>query len=472
MRHTSLTALVLVALVGCSSSSSTSNDPHGDPDGKSSGGLSLRVVKAGLTPKLGPLPAGDGNVFVVVDVTLANDSIAPSLAENLALFTLTTKSALVVRASPATTATATPCRAEVSVATSGAATCELAFEIAKSEVATSLAYDDLQGHTATATVPVARALPPTGSTQPPDRPTVAGGEGTTQWFVVDTLRLGIEDRNGVARADAWKSYGYDLDLRITTSADLTTGGTCKRRAGAPANVLLDGNGGIDNNFGAHFMQTMKSLKSDIEDASNAQIHDGSSGTLLLRLDHVADPDSQSVPGALYATAPSAAPAFDGNDVLPVDASSVDGALDKPLANFPDGYMVGGTWVSGELPGAPFPLPLHLGGARMMLALAGGVITVHVDDGKNGTIAGVVPAASFGTAMTPFATRFGICPGNATFDQLITTMTQSADLVATAPEFQDTAVECDALSLGFGFTMVKAAPPTTIVAAPAPVDGCK
>ena len=36
----------------------------------------------------------------------------------------------------------------------------------------------------------------------------------------------------------------------------------KRRSGSPSGILADGNGGIDNNFGGHVMQTIKSLKSD------------------------------------------------------------------------------------------------------------------------------------------------------------------------------------------------------------------
>jgi hypothetical protein len=472
-----LAPLALIALatgIGCSSSSSSA-PPGGEPadtGGTSSGGFSLRVVKAGLTQKLSPIAAGAGNVFVVLDVTIKNDSVTPSLSENLAFFALSTKSSLVVHASPATATTATPCRAEVGVASGGSATCQLAFEIATSDVATTLAFDDLQGHTASASIPTARALPPAGSMQPPERPTAPGVEGVTQWFVVDQLRLGTTDRAGISRPDAWKAYGYDLDLRITTADDAkVSNGICKRRAGAPTNILMDGDGGIDNNFGGHFMQTMRSLKSDVEDATNAGIRDGK-GTLLLRLDHVGGADSASVPGALFATASSSPPAFDGTDALPVDGASVDGTLDKPLATFPGGYMVGGVWVSGDLPGGAFTLPLRLGGGTTAFPLDGGVITVRVEDGKNGTIAGVIATTGFADALTPWAKAYGICPGNATFDQLMETMTQSADLIAGAPNFQDPARECDAISLGIGFTMVKAAPPTTVVPPVAPPDGCK
>ena len=449
------------ALAACGSSSSGGSPGGGDDSGTSSGGFSLRVTKAGLTSKLGVLSASSGNVFVVVDLTLSNDSVASSLSESAALFTVTTKAALVVRASPASAVTATPCRPEVAVGSGGTATCQLAFEIATSDVAATLGYDDAQGHTATAAVPAARNLPPAGSLQPPARPTVTGEGGTTQWFVVDSMLF-----------DPWMAYGYDLDARITTAADSkTSNGTCQRKAGSSPNVLVDGNGGIDNSFGAHFVQTLAAMGRNVEHLANSGITSGK-GTLLLRLDNVGGADNASVPGALFATGASSAPAFDGSDVLPVSSDSVDGALDKPLASFPGAFMAGGVWVSGDLPGDPFDVPLLFSGARSRLPLAGGVITVQVADGKNGIIAGVTAAAAFGDAMTPWAKSVGICPGNATFDEVFSTFTQSADLIADAPGFEDTARECDAISVGLGFTMVKAQPPTTIVDPSVPADACK
>jgi hypothetical protein len=318
--------------------------------------------------------------------------------------------------------------------------------------------------------PVLDAPTPGDSLRPPPRPTVAGADGPTQWFVVNTVKLGITDATGTPRSTAWKAYGYDLDERTTTADDSKTSrNSCMRVAGSPTAVLTDGDHGIDNNFGAHVMQTLKSLKSDIEDSANISIADGQ-GTLLLRLDNAIGPDNASVPGALYATAASGPPKFDGTDVLPVSSTSVDGALGKPLYVFPKGYMAGGVWVSGELGTDRVTVPLVFAGAPFTLQFDG-VITVRVADGSGGIIAGSTTTAAFVDTLTPWAKSFGICPGNATFDAIVETITESADLVAGAPDFQDTSKTCDSMSIGIGFTMVKAAPPTTVVTPPPPGDLC-
>jgi hypothetical protein len=45
---------------------------------------------------------------------------------------------------------------------------------------------------------------------------------------------------------------------------------------------------------------------------------------------------------------------------------------------------------------------------------------------------------------------GLCPGNPASTQVIHTMTQAADLVVDAPDFQNTGIECNAISVGIGF----------------------
>ena len=47
-----------------------------------------------------------------------------------------------------------------------------------------------------------------------------------------------------------------------------------KRSGAPTSILIDGNNGIDNNFGGHVMQTIHTLKSSVEDDLNKSITDG------------------------------------------------------------------------------------------------------------------------------------------------------------------------------------------------------
>src|SRR5258708_9155129 len=138
--HASCALFVLAALsCGCSSSSSGSN---GSDASSSSGGFTLRVDKASSRSSLGGLSAASGDTFLVLDVTLANDSVSSALPLNPVDFTVTTASSLVVHASPATSATSSPCRIDVGVASGGSASCDVAFAIGTRDVVPTLPYDD------------------------------------------------------------------------------------------------------------------------------------------------------------------------------------------------------------------------------------------------------------------------------------------------------------------------------------------
>lgn len=67
---------------------------------------------------------------------------------------------------------------------------------------------------------------------------------------------------------------------------------------------------------------------------------------------------------------------------------------------------------------------------------------------------------------------GICPGNATHEQIVLTVAQSADLVSGAPALQDVTRECDTLSVGIGFSVAPVKTSTTVAPArPPPPDEC-
>lgn len=50
---------------------------------------------------------------------------------------------------------------------------------------------------------------------------------------------------------------------------------------------------------------------------------------------------------------------------------------------------------------------------------------------------------------------------------MTTVAESAELVSGAPSLQDTARECDTLSVGIGFTAVPVQPSSSVLPAPTP-----
>jgi len=295
--------------------------------------------------------------------------------------------------------------------------------------------------------------------------------GATRHYAIRKLQLGLTRfENGFADANAWKRYGYDLDGRTTTRDDSRASvNTCMRRAGSPTTVLTDGDGGRDNNFGQHFMSLLKSLKADVEESVNAGIVKGKA-TLLLRLDNVSGGDNPKVPGAFVLAGPlGAAPRWDGTDKWPMDTSSVDGS-NQPLITFPDGYIKNGYWVSGALGSKSANIPLPLG-ETTVLPMSGVVLSFKMADGSDGVIAGASPAESLVEGFTPLLKRWGSCPGDATFEQVILTATASADLVSGAPNLQDTTRECDSVSIGLGFSVAPVAAPTEVVTPPGSIPAC-
>jgi hypothetical protein len=296
-----------------------------------------------------------------------------------------------------------------------------------------------------------------GATPPPRVTTTASGKPV--WFAVNALKLGLTRKSdGQADANAWKDYGWDLDGRATTKEDSKTSvNSCKRREGSPTNVLADGNEGRDNNFGQHVMSVIKSLKADAEDAVTNAVKDGSF-TLLLKIDNFTATDNGKAPGAIYVANDfndkKSAPTFGASETgwKIVDASLTDGkTIANPKLTFPNAYISNGYWVSGDFGTGRINLNISLSGADISLPIDSGIITLKVADGTDGTIAGAMNIDALREALTPVAKRFGICPGNATYEQVISTLTQSADLVSGAPKLQDTSKTCDAISIALGFT---------------------
>ncbi len=299
------------------------------------------------------------------------------------------------------------------------------------------------------TAPPSARIPP----RPPGTPELGG---TTDWFIVQGFHFGRVDRKGIATATAWGDWGYDLDgLCGTVEA-------CIRKK-----TIVDGSECRDNAFGLAMLGPMEKLlnvASGFEAETNAAIAGGGT-TWVLAIDSVGDlVDDPRAPGRLYLTSPDlgAAPRFDGTDVPTIASDSVLLALDRPFVSFPNAYVAGALWVSGDsvlldiVPKVPF------GKALVPIDLVGGVITLDLDKAKTGT-AGVLaggfafPAAK--TALEQLASAHGVCPGTSEYEALLALPREAADLYV--PGWIATDVPCNAVSIGIGFDAVQAMPPTTI-----------
>ena len=129
---------------------------------------------------------------------------------------------------------------------------------------------------------------------PPAKPTAAKtNETTTSTFAVTDLFLGESDRQGNLNPSAWKSYGYNIDGKIT---DKNSTDVCTRFQGAGSNVQVDGTGGTDNSFGANILPIIQNVGQATPSATITKaIHDGGF-TLMLNITGLSADAKQTATG--------------------------------------------------------------------------------------------------------------------------------------------------------------------------------
>lgn len=308
---------------------------------------------------------------------------------------------------------------------------------------------------------------------PPPRPAgpiAPSGKGRTVWFVMDRFFL-AQEVGGGSSDKPWRRIGYDIDNVCTGERESRENiGTCRRPTGADQMSLLDGDRCRDNNFGSQIIPLVSAFDSEFEKIANEQVKKGAS-TWLLKLEDLDDgPDDPYVVGKLYRAATwwdygTSAPRFDGTDVRDVEEDSVwDGDLDKPKTLFASGWLAGNVFVSGEPSKFEITLPIQSTSIRM--PVVGAVVTLRLDAmhevGEAGVMGGAVPGAAVETVFRPIAELTGVCPGAPLYDSFIRSFARMMDVVADAPNLQDTTLTCDAISIGIGVTAVRAQPPSRVV----------
>src|SRR5262249_29663971 len=162
-----------------------------------------------------------------------------------------------------------------------------------------------------------------------------------------------------------------------------------------------------NNFGAHFMQVVRSLKADVEQAANDGISNGDA-TILLRIDNVGPDDNAGVPGALYvARGLGSTPTWTDADRFPIDPTSLLDGADLPAqrASFPAGYMNGGIWVSGPIETTTAQIDFTFGASKFGLRVDALQLAVDLSAGV-GTLAGYTKVDTLRASLEPGLAGFG------------------------------------------------------------------
>ncbi len=290
-------------------------------------------------------------------------------------------------------------------------------------------------------------------------------------FAFNKFFFGDTDRMGVSSQTAWKQYGADIDHKTT---DRNSTDVCTLASGASKSAQVDGNNGIDNSFGQNILPILLTTAGqDFGKQVNDSINAGRF-TDLVKIDRLGTAATYpNLTGAFFGGASlGAAPAWNGNDVWPVDTATVkNGDVGMPNTVFPSSSMSARVWTSGIAGG--ITLPIVIGGLAFNMHLTQATITMRVD-GTNqsaveGTVSGVVNAEDFIVSMKTVAGRIttSLCQGSA-FESIAQQIRQASDIRADGTNVAG--FSCDAISVGVGFE-AKRVKLGTAVTPPVSPDPC-
>jgi hypothetical protein len=316
----------------------------------------------------------------------------------------------------------------------------------------------------------AGTTPAAAGKTPPAPPTAPATTDTSKRvFAVNELFLGETNRAGAPTKDAWKDYGYNIDGLTTTKTDTNV---CTRQGGADPAKQEDGNGGIDNAFGRTVLGFILGLVPTPSKTINDSIQSGSF-TVLLEVQGLTDDPKQSntglsgrlLVGGAYSDDPMKKPTFAPDDNWPYRAD--------PIIPINGAYINNGTFVNGA-GGATVELALFIQGVQLSLTINRAAITFdHTapNDITNGTISGVINTEALVSGIEKVAGRIStqLC-GGSTLDTIKMTIRQASDILSDGTNHAG--VNCDAISIGIGFTGKKIGDLTkTAVDKAPPPDPC-
>lgn len=274
---------------------------------------------------------------------------------------------------------------------------------------------------------------------------------------IDKLLVGDTDPSGAQNpTNGWKQYGMNLDGRVTISTPV---GLCKpRKGGSPSQTHVDGNGGIDNAFGKNVLPVLLGLTADFGSLQNAAIAKGGR-TYLVSLAKLGAESSCSTSGALFlGSSLGKTPLWDGTDAWPIEPSSLLDPADPTSAKVEWGEVrVDQNVVSSLAAAGTFDLVLELEGYLFRLPIHHARISMKLSDDHQGAIDGQIGGildtqdvlVEAGKMMGFFSAD--LCnPSSPTRLAILKQLEQASDILLDGT--QDSAKECEAISIGLGFTM--------------------
>ncbi|WP_234023897.1 hypothetical protein [Sorangium cellulosum] len=322
---------------------------------------------------------------------------------------------------------------------------------------------------------------PTWASPPAPGPQQAG-DGAGVALAIDRLFLGEVDRDGAKTPGSWKQFGFNLDGKVSSAASEDL---CRPVAGAtPADVYPDGDDGIDNSFGKNIVGLISNFLGDPSTEVTKAIANGDF-TVILKIDQLGAQSSYNpLTAKLYGGATlGGAPTWNGTDEWPVVPELLEDGQDIDSAKvvFPNSYVVDNTWVSGPQTQGTFKLNLTTAGKNIGLTISNVRIAMELaQDHKSavkGTIAGVLETDVLVEELRSVigTVQPALCEGT-TLEGVLDQIRATSDIMKDGS--QDPSQECNAISIGIGFTAKEVqlgdiAPPaenTSVPCGTAPSDG--
>lgn len=276
------------------------------------------------------------------------------------------------------------------------------------------------------------------------------GDGAGVRLGVSRFQLGWEQ---------WDENGYDLDGVITRT--LLDAHCQAQPFASSADVLIDGPGGVDNNFARVMLPLLSFLACyEVDDCVlerqvNESLGSGSDGLLIELRDLGTQSDYGSISASAFGLRTQNA---DGQWLLAPESlgepseSSIDDALKAGLVSFSESYVTKNVWVGRGSDGV-IELSWLLGGSSLILRVQQPLVAVDVSKAQDGTasgvLAGVLDAQETMTALHRWLA--GVSPGycdGPIIAGVLAQFAQAADVMKNGSH--DTALACDAISFGLGF----------------------
>ncbi|MDC3956201.1 hypothetical protein [Polyangium jinanense] len=294
-------------------------------------------------------------------------------------------------------------------------------------------------------------------------------------LAMNHMLIGDTDPDGTANpVNAWKQYGRNIDGLVSTKEST---GLCKPAfGGSPAAVYPDGINGIDNAFGKNVLPIFLGLTADLSARTNEAIANGEY-TYLLSMSNVGQEACTTSSKLFLGGNLGQTPAFDGTDVWPIDVSSLTDPADptSAICSFSSTAITQGA-VDTISPSQltlrlRFPdlfdmhLPIHE--ARISMQL-----DANQQGATGGQISGVIYTQDLTDEVAKLASQFdeSFCdPSSPTLQSILNQLRQASDIMSDGT--QDPTKECDAISIGIGFTMKSTQLGSVVPAVPPPPDPC-